>query len=149
MQTNKCTFDMFEYLGEPSSKAINVFVQALICHDSHSRCNVVDKDVFDNLTLHELIVDLHMAFYFDACKMKKQQWLDIIGDVTYEEAYNCNENVYANLIGIHTHGHSSKKFWALLMASINDDAKLNIFISKSNPEAHICVTKMKEQLKMI
>ncbi len=122
--------------------AKNMFIQSTLCHDSQSRISINQKNVLDSLTFNEMIIDLRMAFYFDACKIKRQKWLDIIGDVTYEQAYKCDENAYTAMIGLHTHGHTKQQFWGLLRAAINNQKKLEIFMSKSNSTVKKCLERL-------
>lgn len=125
---------VYNYLGIVDEQKVEklaetMFAQSLLCHDSQSRSGINLKSVLDNITLQEIIIDLRMAFYFDACKVKREQWLKIIGDATYEGALNADVNVYEKMIGTHTHGLCSKQFWALLHAAKDDEQKLQVFIT--------------------
>jgi len=120
-----------------------MFLQATLCHDSQNRTDIVQKNVLDSQTFQELIIDLRMAYYFEACKLKKQQWANLIGDVTYEQAYNSDETAYDLMIGTHTHGHSKKQFWALLRAATINANKLDIFYRKSNGTVKNCLKRIK------
>ena len=139
--------NIFTYLGVTESKDVdlmanNMFMQAVLCHDSSSRVSVNQKSVFESSTFHDMIVDLRMANYFEACKVKKQLWLSIIGDVTFEAAFNGDANVYEQMIGTHTHGHTKDKFWALLRAAKNSKDKLDIFTKRSNGTIGACLKRI-------
>ena len=83
-----------------------------------------------------------MAFYFDACKVKRQKWLDIIGDVTYDQAFRCDENVFEHMIGVHTHGHTKQQFWGMLKAAKGNPKKIDIFLKHSNSTVTECLKKI-------
>jgi len=104
--------------------AQNMFVQAFLCPDSQ-------------------IVDLRMAIYFDACKVKRGKWLAVIGSVTFEAAFKGDESVFTQMVGAHTHGHNKQQFWALLKASLNNEHKSKTFLERSNQTAGRCVEKVK------
>lgn len=144
--SNVTDTDVFGYFNVPDAKvklvSETMFLQSALCHDSSSRTSINQKSIFNATTHHELVVDLRMAHYFEACKVKKQHWLGIIGDVTYESAFNGDTNVYESMIGTHTHGHCSRQFWALLRAAKHNDEKMAIFISKSNSTVNRCISKV-------
>ena len=140
--------DIYSYFDLEDKKDIhlyaqNVWMQAILYSDSQSRVNINQKNVFDSQTFQEMIIDLRMAIYFDACKVKKDKWLSIIGDVTYEAAYNSDETVYDQLIGVHTDGHSKKYFWALARAAKGNQNKMDIFLKRSSSTAVRCFEKIK------
>ena len=119
----------------------NIFLQAMLYHESDTRICVTQKSVLDNTTLSDMIVELRMAIYMDACKIKRETWLSVIGDVTYGEALECDENVFDAMIGAHTHGLNKKRFWAMVRASKDDTTKRTKFLLKSNSTVIICYTK--------
>lgn len=142
------TQDMFSYFGVYDEHKIdlvskNMFVQACMFPDSQSRFNINQKSIFDPVTLNEMIVDLRMSIYFEACKVKKDAWLAIIGDVTFERALNCDELEYENMIGVHTHGLSKDQFWAMLRVAQTNEKKLDVFLKKSNITVKSCLKKIK------
>lgn len=135
---------IYDYLNvkDPNLVAINMFSQAMLLHDSQSRQNVHEKNVLDSSTLQDIIVDLRMSVYFDACKIKKEKWMAIIGDVTFDSAFNGDSTVFSAMIGQHTHGVCKKQFWALLRAASFDETKKHIFLSKSNSCVEKCFKKL-------
>ena len=120
-----------------------MFLQSFLCHDSQSRLDINTRDVLDSVTLQDIIIDLRMSFYFDACKVKRQQWLQVIGNVTFEQAFNGDEKVYENLIGHHTHGLTHEQFWAMVRAAKGNPNKKEIFLRKSNSTVYGCFAKIK------
>jgi dsDNA-binding SOS-regulon protein len=122
---------------------MNIFMQGLLCHESDSRINIVNKNILDSETLSEMIVDLRMAIYFDLCKVKREKWLSMIGDVTYADAYNADTDVFTGMIGSHTHGLCKDRFWAMLRASSGDIEKRKVFLSKSNGSVSTCYDKIR------
>ena len=137
--------NIFEYLEVPKEKIKEVsetmFLQALICHSSSTRKDITNKNILDSSTLKDLIVDLHMAFYYDLCKIKRVKWLSLIGDITYCDAVNADENVFTGMIGLHTHGLNKEKFWGMVKACKGNSEKKNIFMSKSNKSVDKCFEK--------
>jgi hypothetical protein len=121
---------------------MNIFMQALLCHESESRINIVDKSILDHTTLGEMIVDLRMAIYFDLCKVKKEKWLAMIGDVTYADAYSADTDVFTHMIGAHTHGLCKDRFWAMLRASKDNADKKKVFLIKSNGSVSVCYDRI-------
>jgi len=143
---------IYDYFNVTSDKKIellanNMFTQAILLHDSQSRFNVTQKSIFDSTTFQDTIIDLRMAVYFDACKVKKEKWLSIIGDVTFEEAFKADENVFSNMLGVHSHGLQKSQFWAMVHAASGNEKKIKIFLSKSNNDATICFEKSAKKLK--
>ena len=67
--------------------ALAILLQATLHHRSQTRREITERSVVEAETLAEMVVDLRMAHYFVACKVKRQHWLSMIGDVTYEAAY--------------------------------------------------------------
>ncbi|CAH6419199.1 2-5 RNA ligase superfamily [uncultured virus] len=120
-----------------------MFLQGLLCHDSQSRHDINTKNVLDSVTLQDIIIDLRMSCYFDACKVKKQQWLQVIGNVTFERAFNGDETVYENMIGHHTHGLSHDQFWAMARVAKDNPLKKEIFLRKSNSTVPGCFNRIK------
>lgn len=116
-----------------------MLLQAVMNHDSSSRSGtIMEKDVLDSDTFHNLVVDLRMAHYMNAFNVKKQHWLSIIGDVTLAEALSENAEHFRNLIGQHTHGLCKDKFWALFKAALQDNDKRKIFLEKSAESVENC-----------
>ena len=116
----------------------NIFMQALLCHESDDRIGIDTKYILDPDTFSDMIIDLRMANYFEACKIKKEQWLRIIGNVTEAQAMTADVSAFVSMIGLHTHGLCREKFWALLRASIKDDDKKREFVSRSNQSIGTC-----------
>lgn len=121
---------------------LTMFLQAAMHQTSNTRVGINEKSVLESETLHDLIRDLRMAIYFDLCKVKKSEWLKIIGDVTYAEALTSDVNVFSSMIGVHTHGLNKEKFWAMLKAAIHNDDKISVFKSKSNYTIEECLAKV-------
>ena len=139
----KSIHDHLETRIDKNTVNMNIFMQALLCHESESRINIVNKSVLDRTTLSEMIVDLRMAIYFDLCKVKREKWLSMIGDVTYADAYNADTDVFTNMIGSHTHGLCKDRFWAMLRASKDDIDKKKVFLTKSNCTVSICYDRIR------
>ena len=133
-------------IGEDRRKAKQVseciLLQSVLHHDSGSRIDIDEKDVFDSNTLKDLIIDLRIEHYMEASKVKRQKWLAVIGDVTYAEALSCDEFRFAEMIGRHTHGHNGSVFWSLIRATKNDARKREIFQNKSCSSVATCFNKI-------
>lgn len=111
-----------------------MFLQGLLCHDSQFRHDIDLKNVLYSDTLQDIVIDLRIAPYFDACKVKRQQWLQVIGNITFEQAFSGDESVFEHMIGRHTHGLNREQFWAMARAAKDNQAKRDIFIRKSNEQ---------------
>jgi hypothetical protein len=139
---NVRTSSIYTYLKVSEAKinlvSMNIFLQGMLYTDSSSRSDVLDYNVYENTTFRKMSVDLMMEFYSAGCKVKREQYLAIIGDVTCADALNASEQEYSNMIGVHTHGHSKEKFWALLRATRGNPKKRDIFVSKSNHVVQKC-----------
>jgi len=122
--------------------AHSMFLQSTLNHDSQSRTDIDKRNVLEPSTLQDLIIDLRMSHYFEACKIKKGKWLAVIGDVTFGNALSADEEGFTRIIGIHTHGHCKSTFWALVRAAKNHDGKRKIFINKSASGASACFDKV-------
>ena len=122
--------------------ALAMFLQATLHHRSQTRREITERSVVDAETLAEMVVDLRMAHYFVACKVKRQHWLSMIGDVTYEAAYKGDLSVFAGMVGVHTHGLGKDQFWGMLRAAKNDSDKLALFLSRSNVSVATCLKKV-------
>lgn len=135
---------LFEFvLGKNTDKigdnTLNtMFLQAVLHHTNQTRVKIVEKSVLDSNTFHDLIKDLRMSVYLELCKVKKEEWLKIIGDATYAEALQSDYSAFSGMIGLHTHGLQKSMFWSLLKAAMEDDGKLEIFESKSNDTITNC-----------
>jgi len=145
---NSTIYDYFNVTNEKKIELLanNMFTQAVLLHDSQSRLNVNQKNVFDSTTFQDTIIDLRMAIYFDACKVKKEKWLSIIGDVTFEEAFRADENVFSSMLGVHSHGLAKSQFWAMVCAALGNEKKTKIFLSKSNSGVTVCFEKSAKKL---
>jgi uncharacterized protein (DUF1810 family) len=110
-----------------------MFIQATLCHDTKTRSGVITmKDVHDPVTLRELIVELRMGVYEEACKVKMGKWRSSIGELTLASAQTCDVVTYEGMIGQHTHGHCRAIFIALALAGLQDERKREIFLERSN-----------------
>lgn len=94
------------------------------------------------ILIHYIVIYLRIAHYFEACKVKRQQWLQVIGNITFEQAFNRNESVFEHMIGRHSHGLNHEQFWAMALAAKSDPAKRAIFIRKSNNTVAGCFNKV-------
>ena len=128
------TNDIYSYLEISDIELVskNILFQAMLKHTSSTRKNVVNQNVFDSATLQELIKDLRMTEYFEACKVKREKWMKMIGNVTYERAVNGSVEEFDRILVRHTHGFSKQEFWALFQASKSDEEKKKTFIKRSN-----------------
>ena len=139
--------NIYDYIDPKMNKeqvATSMFLQAILHHTSQKRLDINLKSVLDSGTLQDLIVDLRMVVYCQLCKVKKDKWLSIIGDVTYQQALNSDVNVFTMMIGTHTHGHSKDQFWGMLKAAMHDSDKLSVFQKRSNATGGSCVDKLKK-----
>ncbi|CAH6419193.1 2-5 RNA ligase superfamily [uncultured virus] len=145
MEIDNQTIYQYLDLDDKHSQQVSetMFLQSLLCHDSYSRHDINMKNILDSVTLQDIIRDLRMSCYFDACKVKKQQWLQIIGNVTFEQAFNGDETVFERLIGYHTHGLTHDQFWAMARAAKDNPVKKEIFLRKSNGSVLGCFMKIK------
>lgn len=123
--------------------AQSMFLQSTLNHDSQSRTDIDKRNVLEPSTLQDLIIDLRMAHYFEACKIKRGKWLSVIGDVTFGEAIEADEEGFTRMIGIHTHGHCKATFWALARAAKGHQGKRSIFLNKSASGANACFNKIR------
>jgi hypothetical protein len=135
--------DIFQYINITNAEhaqqvSATMFLQAFLHHDSKSRYDINHKNVLDPNTLKEIVIDLRMKHYLDACEIKRNQRQEMIGDVMFEKAINCSESDFEKMIGKHTHGLLRKEFWALLAASKTNQIKKDIFLSKSNDTVIRC-----------
>jgi 2'-5' RNA ligase len=137
--------DIYDYLDPKMNKdqvATTMFLQAVLHHTSQTRCDINMKSVLDSVTLQDMIIDLRMIIYCKLSKVKKEKWLSIIGDVTYQNALNSDINVYTMMIGKHTHGHSKDVFWGMLKAAMYDNDKMSAFKNRSNGTIDRCIDRI-------
>lgn len=120
----------------------NIFCQAMLNHDSESREKITEISVFEEQTLKNIIIDLRMAHYFEACKIKREQWLGMIGNVTFEQAFNSNIEGFEQICGRHTHSLNKQQFWGLVKAAKFDLEKKKIFLKKSSSTVDKCFSKV-------
>jgi len=125
---------------------VTMLAQALLCHDSQSRMEITSADVRDSETLQNIIVDLRLSFYFDACKVKREKWSHLIGNVSFEEALDTDEHKFDSLLGGHTHGLCKQKFWAYHEVAKQElekgqAEKSRRFLAKSNGSVTFCAKK--------
>ena len=136
--------NLYEYLNINNKielVATNMFLQASLYTDSSSRVDILDFNVFEGSTFRKMAVDLMMDFYSEGCKIKREEYLKIIGNVTYGQALTASEQQFEMMLGLHTHGLTSQKFRALLKATKGNKAKREIFMNKSNTTVSACFTK--------
>lgn len=134
---------VFEIMGAASPKVpLAMFMQAFLHHESQTRVNITQRSVMDSTTLNDMIIDLRMAVYFESCKIKREKWIAVIGDVTYAEALGGDEAAFESMIGVHTHGLNKQRFWAMVKAALPSVVKRHIFESKSNSTVSKCFEKM-------
>lgn len=119
---------------------LNLFAQSYFYHFSSDRNNL--KDFQDSECLEDIIVKLRLSVYFESCKVKREEYQRIIGDVTYADALSADISRYRAIIGVHTHGLSHDQFWALARAAKNDTEKKTVFLEKSNSYAADCFSKI-------
>lgn len=138
--------DILDYLGvqlkERKQVSQTMYIQAMLCHDSQSRINITEESILDSETFYNLTTSLHMIFYDNANAKKRQEYLDCIGDVTYEQALQCNEYEYEQMCGLHTHMFSRQIFRALAVAAKRDPRKMEIFKKKSNHTVDNYINKL-------
>ena len=121
---------------------LTMLCQAMLCHDSQSRSTIIDHDVRDSETLQAIIIDLRMAFYYEACKVKRSAYMAIIGDVALADALQQDAAAFDRMLTKHTHGLNKEKFWAYheaaqRAAKEGDCAKAEAFVRKSNNTVQI------------
>jgi hypothetical protein len=116
----------------------SMFLQAALCHDSVSRHDILVSNILDPNTFNNLIIDLRLAFYFEACKFKREEYLKIIGDVTFGDAIMADDDKFDSMCGSHTHGFGKQQFWSLCRAAKGSANKRRIFLSKSSDGASVC-----------
>jgi hypothetical protein len=139
--------NILTYLNQSNPNVlIAMFLQSILHTKSSTRTNITNQCVFDPDTLSNLIIDLRMAIYFDRCKIKREKWLSVIGDVTYGDACASDLDGYTNMIGAHTHGLSYAQFWSLLRAAIDNPSKLAVFSTKSNYTVNKCIAKIQKKM---
>ncbi len=109
-----------------------MFAQSMLCHDSANRVSIVDFDTQHPATLQDIIVELRLVYYLNACKVKSSEYLKIIGNVTLAEGLKAGSAEFDAMIGAHSHGLSREKFWALHDAAEKDAEKQRLFLAKSN-----------------
>lgn len=102
----------------------------MLNHDSGSRERITEISVFEEQTLKNIIIDLRMAHYFEACKIKREKWLGMIGSITFEEAYNSNIDGFEKICGRHTHTLNKEQFWGLVRAAKSNPEKKAVFLKK-------------------
>lgn len=112
--------------------ATTMFVQAVLHHTNQTRLRINEKDVFDPETFKDLIRDMRMAVYFDLHKIKKEEYLRRLGDVTYAEALTADITLFDAMTGTHTHGLTKDRFRAMLEATNGQGEKYSLFLRKSN-----------------
>jgi hypothetical protein len=122
--------------------ALTMFLQATLNHDSQSRFEIDQQSVLESQTFRKMSVDLMMEFYSEACKTKRQEYMSIIGDVTYGGALIATPDQFNDMLGSHTHGWCKNKFWALLKASKGDYKKREFFMRKSGQSVHTCYSRI-------
>ena len=137
---------VYKYLNVTDNKKVqlasmNMFLQGTLHTDSGSRADILDYNVFDASTFRKMSVDLMMAFYEEACKVKREKYMEIIGDVTLGSALSASNEEYDAMLGVHTHGFCKNKFWALLRASKGNEKKRKLFFDKSNSTVSRCLRK--------
>jgi 2'-5' RNA ligase len=141
--------NVFEYVGVSEKNINNVanamFLQSVLYRTSQTRHDINLKNVLDPSTLCDLIVDLRMAKYFELCKSKKEKWLSIIGNVSFQRAHDTDAYGLSQMIGTHTHGFTRDEFWGILEAVVDDNEKLQVFLNASNCTVSNCVDKIKSK----
>lgn len=120
---------------------INLFCQSYYYHFSSDRTKLLD--IQDPLCLEDIIIKLRLSVYFNACKIKTEKWQEIIGNVTYMDAFNADINEFTNMIGKHVHGMNKQQFWGMVEAAKSSNEKKTIFISKGNNTVSACFEKTK------
>lgn len=146
--------DLYTYLKVQDKSDLvgaNMFLQASLYTDSGARANnpeikeekngILDENVFELSTFRKMTVELMMYFYSEGCKIKRERYLAIIGDVTYADAIKATDERFDAILTSHTHGLTKQKFWALLRATKGSSSKKNIFLNKSNKTVDGCFRK--------
>lgn len=141
--------NIFEQIGVATKDVDNVantmFLQSVLHRTSQTRYQINLKDVLDATTLQNLIVDLRMEKYFEQCRSKKEKWLSVIGNVSFQKAHDTDANGLMNMIGVHTHRFTKDEFWGILEAVVDDNEKLEVFLNKSSSTVSNCVNKIKNK----
>ncbi len=122
---------------------LNLFCQSLYYHTSDDRKKLLDFE--DDESLEDIIVKLRVSIYFDGCKIKKEEYDRIIGNITYKDALSSDVASFTAMINGHTHGGTKKHFWALLEASKQNVEKKEVFLSKSNKSVLTCYGKQNKK----
>jgi hypothetical protein len=137
--------DLYSYLNVDEKKmdfvSMNMFLQASLYTSSGDRADILDHNVFELSTFRKMSVDLMMDFYSNGCKVKREEYLKIVGDVTYGDALSASDAQFDMMLGIHTHGLSKQKFWGLLRATKGSANKKDMFLKKSNQTVRLCFGK--------
>lgn len=132
------------YIGYDKDITIQTaFLQAVLYHTSKSRQGIIDKDIFNSETFSEMIVDLRMQVYIDQYAKHREQFQRILANNTLRNALNADLNLFTNMVGGHTHGHSKEIFWSLLEGAIDDPDKLQVFINRSNSTVDTAIQKLR------
>ena len=131
-----------EYMKLDSQTCLSMLVQSILCHTNDKRENITERNIRDSSTLEEYIVDLRMIIYMEKSKVKRGNWLSMIGNVTYEASNNATEEQFRDMIGRHSHSCSKACFWAMAKAALFNTRKKEIFLSKSNDTVSQCFVKI-------
>jgi hypothetical protein len=118
--------------------------QSLLFHgnSSDTRAAVDEADVADPASLRSIVVLLRMAHYFEAMKVKREQYFALIGDVSYAEAISASNERFASMLSAHTHGLCRQMFWSLLKACGDDQERRDIFAERSNHSVKVGIASM-------
>ena len=130
---------------DKTTVANTMLLQSVLHHTSQTREKINYKNVLDVNTFYDMIIILRMDIYLKLNNVKKAKRMEIIGDVTLQNALSVDSNTYATMIHTHTHGLSGKEYWALLEAALDDQEKLTIFKSKTNNTFDMCVKKLRKK----
>jgi hypothetical protein len=117
--------------------AQTMFAQALMCHNSQLREHALDQDVRQSESFQLILEDLQLAHYFEAAKLKHEQYLQLIGNASCAEALEATDDQFNQLLTHHTHGLSKEMFWGYHAAAKQalehgDGTKAQHFLAKSN-----------------
>uniref|UniRef100_A0A7S1L5E2 VWFA domain-containing protein n=1 Tax=Neobodo designis TaxID=312471 RepID=A0A7S1L5E2_NEODS len=134
---------------DTNASALGALLQALVFPTSRvrSELNVAAMDVTDAPTQRELFEALHMAHYKDTVAEKQQRFLAMVGDVVTAQARACDTATLRTMIGVHTHGHCSEKFWAFIEGALLDpcearrEEKLQVIREMSNGNVTRCISR--------
>lgn len=147
LKQEKVNQSLFSYLGcaekDIALVSMNMFLQATLHVDSASRGNILDFSVFEQTTFREMTCNLMMNFYIASCQEKNEEYMKKIAHVSYEEAKVATVEEFAALLAVkkHTHGLNRRRFWSILRASKENQAKRDIFLAKSNKFTSKCYEK--------